>query len=230
MTNAPTDPLTAIAEKAMALVQDGMLLGLGTGRAAEAFIRALGERVQNGLQVRCVCTSIRSQTLAESLQIPLGTLDEIPAVDIAFDGADEVTPRLDLTKGLGGALLRERVVASVAKHFVILVTPEKLVPALASRTHIPIEVVPFAKTPVANALKALGAEPQLRIKDGGPYLTDNGNIILDASFAPCEAPRQLDDAIRAIAGVVDTGFFLAMAHTVLVGRENGVEELQAPSP
>jgi ribose 5-phosphate isomerase A len=214
-----------VAEEAMTEIRDGMRLGLGTGRAAEAFIRRLGERVAEGLSVRCVTTSIRSEKLASELKIPLESLSSLPELDVALDGADEVTPTLDLTKGLGGALLRERVVAHVAARFVVLVTPEKLVDLLGARTHIPIEVVPFAEAVVARELAALGGGVQVRRAGDDAYLTDNGNLILDTQFGPIADPRQLDAAVRAIPGVVDTGLFLGMAHRVLVGHDDRVESL-----
>lgn len=224
MVSSPTpEAMDRIAGEAMKQVETGARLGLGTGRAAEAFIRRLGAAVKDGLVVRCVTTSIRSETLARELGIPLATLDELPELDVAFDGADEVTPQLDLTKGLGGALLRERVVAHAAQRFVVLVTPEKCVEKLASRTHIPIEVVPFAKAVVARAFTALGGEATVRMRDGDFYLTDNGNLILDTKLAPLDDPQRVDRAIRAVPGVVDTGLFLGMADEVLIGTETGVE-------
>ncbi len=206
-------------------VSAGMRLGLGTGRAAEAFIRRLGRAVAQGLEVRCVTTSLRSQKLAEELAIPLATLDDLPELDAAFDGADEVTPSLDLTKGLGGALLRERVVAHVARRFTILATPEKRVDKLASRTHIPIEVVPFAEVVVVRAFKALGGDPCVRMAGEARYLTDNGNLIIDTKLAPLPDPRAMDAQLRAVPGVVDTGLFLGMADEVLIGTQSGVERL-----
>lgn len=204
-----------------------MLLGLGTGRAAEAFIRALGARIAGErLQVRGVATSLRSATLARELGVALTTLDVVDHLDLAVDGADEVTPELSLTKGLGGALLRERVVASAARRFIVLVTPEKLVPKLGTRSPIPIEVVPFARVPATRALEKLGAKAVQRTKpDGSPYMTDNGNPIVDARFAPIDDPAQVDAAIRRIPGVIDTGMFLGMAERVLVGEPSGVREM-----
>lgn len=220
------EAMDRVAVAAMEQVEDGMRLGLGTGRAAEAFIVRLGEKVGQGLKVRCVTTSIRSEKLAGGLNIELHTLDELPELDVAFDGADEVTPDLDLTKGLGGALVRERVVAHAAKRFVVLVTPDKRVTHLAERTPIPIEVLPFAKAVVVRAFQELGGKPTLRLAEGGePFLSDNGNVILDTGFAPIGEPRQLEAALRAVPGVVDTGLFLGMADLVLVGGETEVRHL-----
>jgi ribose 5-phosphate isomerase A len=221
------EDLARVAVAALKHVADGMLLGLGTGRAAEAFIHALGERVRGGLHIKGVPTSNRSDELARKVGIEVLTLAEVVHLDIAFDGADEVTPTLALTKGLGGALLRERVVAFEAERMVVLVTPEKLVPALGSRTPIPIEVVPFAEPSVTRHLRALGGAPTVRKRaDGFPFVTDNANWILDTAFGPIAEPARLDAGIRRIPGVVDHGLFLDMADLVLVGEEGHVREMR----
>lgn len=202
-----------------------MRLGLGTGRAAEAFIRALGDRVRGGLDVRGVATSERSEKLARDVGVPTEGLDAFDALDVAFDGADEVTPERFLTKGLGGAQLRERVVASIAARFVILVTEEKRVDRLGTRCPVPVEVVPFAVPTVRRRLEALGARPVLRVtSDGHPYRTDNANAILDAHVKPLDDPRAFDTAARGVPGVVDVGLFLGVATLVLVGGDEGVTE------
>lgn len=223
-----TDPLDSVAKSALKHVATGMTLGLGTGRAAEAFIHRLGEASRAGLKVRGVPTSTRSDALARRLNIEVVSLEEMSGpIDIAFDGADEVTPDLCLTKGLGGALLRERVVAHEALRFIILVTPEKLVERLGTRAPIPVEVVPFAQATVRRHLVELGAAPSVRAKaDGFQYLTDNQNLIIDAAFPPIAGPRALDASIRAIPGVVGTGLFLDMASLVIVGDPGGVRELK----
>lgn len=219
--------LQALADKALARVASGMVLGLGTGRAAEAFIERLAARARAGLRVRGVPTSQRSDELARRLNIEVVSLEEIDRIDIAFDGADEVTPDLALTKGLGGALLRERVVAAEAATFVVLVTAEKLVDKLGTRAPIPIEIVPFAAPTVVRRLTKLGGKPVLRKKTQGlgPYQTDNHNWIADTAFGPLDNPAEIDAAVRRIPGVVDTGLFLGMASAVLVGEEGGVREL-----
>lgn len=229
MTNAAPSPdiLNIIAERALTRVASGMVLGLGTGRAAEAFITRLAERARAGLRVRGVPTSQRSDELARRLNIEIASLDDIDRIDIAFDGADEVAPDLSLTKGLGGALLRERVVASEAEQFVVLVTSEKLVAKLGTRAPIPIEVVPFAAPVVARRLKKLGGKPEKRTKPGGfPFQTDNQNWIFDTSFGPLDQPSAIDAAIRRIPGVVDTGLFLGMATAVIIGEPDNVRELR----
>ncbi|MDI1481282.1 ribose-5-phosphate isomerase RpiA [Polyangium sp. y55x31] len=228
MSQGP-DPaaLDRVAQAALTHVADGMTLGLGTGRAAEAFIERLGERVRRGLRVRGVPTSKRSEELAKRLQIECVGLDEIHGIDVAFDGADEVTPELALTKGLGGALLRERVVAFEAERLVILVTPEKLVNKLGSRTAIPIEVVPFAVATASRHLKDLGGEPIVRKKaDGFPFVTDNMNWILDTRFEPLDDPERTHAEVRRIPGVVDTGLFVDLADVVLVGGADAVIEMR----
>ena len=224
-----SDPelLGRVARAALSHVADGMILGLGTGRAAEALIHALGDRVRKGLRVSGVPTSNRSSELAKRLQIELVSLEDVERIDVAFDGADEVTPGLALTKGLGGALLRERVVASEASRFIVLVTPEKIVDKLGSRAPIPIEVVPFAGPSVMRRLKKLGGTPVVRAKDDGfPYFTDNGNWIIDTRFAPIDDPASIDAAVRAIPGVVDLGIFLDMADLALVADPEGVREMR----
>lgn len=229
MSTQGPDPiaLARVADAALRHVADGMILGLGTGRAAEAFIEKLGERVREGLRVVGVATSNRSEALAQRMQIEVVPLDRITRVDVAFDGADEVTPDLGLTKGLGGALLRERVVAHEASTFIVLVTPEKLVPKLGSRTPIPIEVVPFALTTVGRHLERLGGRPTLRKRpDGSPTITDNQNQLLDTDFGPIDDPEALGAKVRAIPGVVDHGLFLGMADLVLVGESDAVRELR----
>lgn len=230
MTIAP-DPrdLDLVARHALRMVADGMTLGLGTGRAAEAFIHALGARARAGLRVRVVVTSTRSDELARRLNLDVASLADIDRLDVAFDGADEVTPELALTKGLGGALLRERVVAFEAERFVVLVTPEKLVDRLATRTPIPVEVVPFANLLALRLLAELGARPVLRRRpEGGPFVTDNQNWIIDAAFDPLDDPAAVDAQVRKIPGVVDTGIFLDMASLVLVGDGGAVRELRPP--
>lgn len=233
-TSSGPDPrdLARVAEEAFALVESGMRLGLGTGRAAEAFIRRIGQAVRGeGLDVVGVSTSERSEALARELGIPMSTLTETASLDIAFDGADEVTGDLGLTKGLGGALLRERVVAHEASRFVVLVTPEKLVDKLGTRAPIPVEIVPFSLAPATRNLSKLGARPALRkTADGDDYLTDNQNLILDVAVDPLDDPGAFDAKVRAIPGVVDTGLFLNMASVVLVGEPGEVRRLQRGAP
>jgi ribose 5-phosphate isomerase A len=204
----------ALGAAALAEVQPGHVIGLGTGQAATAFIHALGTAVASGLTVTGVPTSEVSATLARRLGIPL--IDEPVALDVAVDGADEVDPRLDVIKGYGGALVREKVVAAAARRFIVLVGAEKLVPKLGSRGRLPVEVVPFAAPFCRRRLADLGHSPTVRTKDGRPFVSDNGNLILDCAVGPIPDPVALDAAVRAIPGVVGTGLFVGMAHAVMV--------------
>jgi ribose 5-phosphate isomerase A len=222
------DPgVQAVAAAALAMVHDGARLGLGTGRAATAFIHRLGARVREGLRVSGVPTSDASGRLAGELGIPLMALDESTVLDVTIDGADEVSPELDLVKGWGGALVRERIVASASTRQVILVGREKLVRTLGERGRIPVEVIPLARGPVTRALKALGLRPTVRLAadDATPFVTDNGNLTLDCALetplADGRAARALVVALRAIAGIVDCGLFLGTAERVLVGDADG---------
>jgi ribose 5-phosphate isomerase A len=223
-----------IAERALAWVRDGDVIGLGSGRAAHAFVEALGERVRAGLRVRGVPTSEATAQLARRVGVPLTTLDEAEALAVAVDGADEFDPARNLIKGYGAALVREKIVAACARRFVILVGPEKRVEKLGARGKLPVEVIPFGVAPAARRLRALGLAPAVRTRPEGaaaqPLVSDNGNWILDCGLAPMDDPSALERAIRAIPGVVDTGLFLGMAHTVLVQDGERVEEIGEGPP
>jgi ribose 5-phosphate isomerase A len=218
--------LWPVSIEAAEMVAPGMVVGLGTGRAAAMFVRALACRVEKGLDVKGVPTSRRTEELAKELGVPLVGLDEAGAIDIDVDGADEVDPGLDLIKGHGGALLRERVVASVSKKFVILVGEEKIVERLGSRMSVPVEVVPFAAPVSKRDLEELGADTTLRLDGAGrPFVSDNGNHILDAKFERIEDAAGLERRIDALPGVVDSGLFIGMANLVLVQSESGFRRL-----
>jgi ribose 5-phosphate isomerase A len=212
------------AERALDFIRDGQAVGLGTGHAASAFIRALAERVQGGLKVRGVPTSRASADLAGGLGIPLTTLDEVEALDLTIDGADEVDPKLDLIKGRGGAFVREKVVAAASRFYVIVVGAEKVVPKLGAHGVLPVEVVPFALPFCRRRLAEFGCRPEPRRDptSGALIVTDNGNHILDCQIHPVDGPEDdLERALRDVPGVVGTGLFLGMAHVVLV--QNGDE-------
>jgi ribose 5-phosphate isomerase A len=227
---APTTP-TGAAQAALEWVQDGMKLGLGTGRAASAFVEALGARVADGLRVTGVPTSDATADLARRLGIPLARLEDVGSLDITFDGADEVDDRLDLIKGYGAAMVREKVVAASSNQLVILIGPEKLVSQIGERGRLPIEVLPFGEALVRSELAKLGLEADLRVDDRSKtVVTDNGNWILDAKLDPPLDARALESAIVALPGVLGTGFFLGMADAVLVGSGADVEVRRAPSP
>jgi ribose 5-phosphate isomerase A len=226
---SPSQDASDAASAALEWVEPGMKLGLGTGRAASAFVEALGARVAAGLRVTGVPTSEATAQLARSLDIPLARLDEVGELDITFDGADEVAPNLDCIKGYGAAMVREKIVAASSATLVILVGPEKLVENLGARGRLPIEVLPFGEALVLRELAALGLDATRRCDERGAVLvTDNGNRILDAKLsAPLDA-RALESAITAIPGVLGTGFFLGMADAVVIGAENGVEVRRRP--
>lgn len=220
---SPPSP-TGAAEAALEWVSDGMTLGLGTGRAAAAFVHALGKRVANGLRVTGVPTSIATAELAVRLEIPLARLEDVKTLDITFDGADEVDDQLDLIKGYGGAMLREKIVAASSTQLVILVGPEKLVHQLGQRGRLPIEVLPFGAAVVHRELELLGLEADRRMDETSEIVvTDNGNWILDVRLQPPLDASDLESAITAIPGVVGTGFFLGRADAVIIGRQYEVE-------
>lgn len=216
----------AVAAQALELIADGARVGLGSGRAASVFIAKLGTRAREGLRVSGVPTSQVSATLAREAGIPLIELGE-GRLDITVDGADEVAPNLDLVKGWGGALVRERIVAAASAGQVIVVGEDKLVHALGERGRVPVEVIPLARWLAMQEIKALGLVPTLRMDGSGrrPFLSENGNLIVDC--APREpmrdgrAARELERGMRAIVGVVDTGLFLGTADRVLVGHPDG---------
>jgi ribose 5-phosphate isomerase A len=214
----------ASAQRALEFVEDGQTLGLGTGRAAAAFVRALGARVQQGLRVRGVPTSEATAELARELGIPLLSLEEAGSLDVTFDGADEVDPGLEVIKGYGGALVREKIVAASSRKLVILVGAEKLVSRLGERGKLPVEVVPFGLALCRRRLADLGCEGVVRLdEDGSAYRTDNDNPILDCKVAPIDDPALLDQQILGIPGVVGTGLFVGMADAIVVQDGDDVE-------
>jgi len=211
----------AMARRAAELVQDGSAVGLGTGHAASAFLVALADRVRRGLQVRCVATSRATEAAARELGLPLVSLEEVGELDLDVDGADEIDPALDLVKGYGGALVRERIVAAASRRLVILAGTEKLVPTLGARGVLPVEVVPFGWAFCARRLGELGHPSRRRMEGGAPLVTDNGNHILDCAVEPLADPAALERRIRAIAGVVGTGLFLGMADAAFIEDARG---------
>ncbi len=216
-----------VGKRAAELVEDGMRVGLGTGTTSVMFIKALGERVKAGLKIRCVASSDASTKLGQSLGMEVVTLAELPELDMYIDGADEVGPELALIKGGGGALLREKIVASAADKFVVVVDSTKVVPVLG-RFPLPVEVVKMALPLVERKLAELGLRPKLRHHpDGSVYLTDENNFILDCACEEIPEPEETAAEIRGIVGVVEHGLFLGMASMVLVAGEDGVTELLA---
>lgn len=225
-----------VGRRAAELVEDGMVVGLGTGTTATLFIHELAARK---LKIRCVASSNASHDLATSLGIRMETLKELPELDLYIDGADEVCVSaegglatgivvgLDLIKGGGGALLREKIVASAAREFIVVADSTKLVPVLG-KFPLPVEVIKMALPLVEPKLVALGFTPKLRMaKDGGVYLTDEGNYILDCWSTGIAEPESTAAEIRSIVGVVEHGLFLGMASMALVGGEDGLREFRA---
>ncbi|HTV49051.1 MAG TPA: ribose-5-phosphate isomerase RpiA [Phycisphaerae bacterium] len=233
-TSATPEQLENIGAIAASLVQDDQAVGLGSGKAAQAFVRMLGKRIaQTKMSIVGVPTSEVTAQVARQAGVPLTTLEDVSELDIAVDGADEVDPHLNLLKGGGGDLLREKVVASIARRLVIVVGQEKLVPRLGTRFPVFIEVVQFAMPAVIRTLSTLGASATPRRRpDGALFLTDNGNPLLHAKFDPGQPPlsnpAELEKTLHSITGVIDTGLFIGMAHEALVARFDGsVERLKS---
>ncbi len=215
------------AEAAVAEVQDGMLLGLGTGSTASIAVELLGAKVKQGLRIIGVPTSERTASQARELGIPLSDLATHPELDLTIDGADEVhTGTLDLIKGLGGALLREKIVAAASRRMVVVVDEGKLVTALGRSARLPVEVVEFGWQATQRHLKRAGADARLRIgAQGGPFRTDGGNLILDC-LLPLDDPAAINARLCAIPGVVETGLFVGMAAKVIAGTAAGPKILE----
>ncbi len=224
----------AAGEEAAAGVESGMVLGLGTGSTVAFFLEALGRRLEEGSirNVVGVPTSVRTQEHASRLGIPLTSLHQAGVLDHTVDGADEVDPSLDLIKGLGGALLREKMVAQATRHFTIIVDEGKVVERLGTRSPLPVEVVPFGWEAHIPFLEEFGCRASLRRgEDGAPFATDNGNFILDCRFSSgMENPWRVETALRGRAGVVESGLFLGMTAEVLVGGCGGGVSRKLPGP
>jgi ribose 5-phosphate isomerase A len=222
----------AAAQDAMRYVEDGMVLGLGTGSTAAFVVEALGARVAQGLKIVGIPTSERTATQARSLGIPLASFAEHQRIDLTIDGADEVEcGTLNLIKGLGGAQLREKIVAAASRRLVIVVDQEKLVERLGDHTPVPVEVVQFGWQSTAAALKKLGADPVLRhAAEDHPFITDGGNYILDCRFAGIAEPQLIERRIEMIVGVVESGLFVGRSSAVIVATTDGVKVLTRGSP
>ena len=219
------------AERAVESVRSGMVVGLGTGSTAVYAVRRIGALLAAGQLARGVGIPPAEVTAreAEHCGVPLGGLDDYPVVDITIDGADEIDPALNLIKGLGGALLREKIVAVASRRLIIVADESKRVARLATRAPVPVEVVPFARRPVADYLASLGARVEQRQRDGRPFITDEGNVILDCHFAGLGEPQEMARLIRARPGVVEHGLFLGMAAEAIVAGAGGVVVL-SPLP
>jgi ribose 5-phosphate isomerase A len=204
-------------------IRDGMIVGLGSGSTASLFIRELG---RSGLRVLGIPTSEESRQIAEETGVRLTTFNDYPAIDVTVDGADEVAPALDLIKGMGGAFVREKIVAHASKRVVIVVDESKLVEKLGSRTAIPVEVIPLALPGVLLRLKELGGEAHIREKDARPFVSDNGNAVLHWRHGAIDDPGALEKWLKSLTGVVDSGVFAGVAECVIVAGSSGVRRLK----
>ena len=213
------------AQRSLEFIEEGMVVGMGSGTTATHFIKLLGERVKQGLKIRGISSSKASEQLAVSLSIPVIDFHTCTEIDVTIDGADEVTPQLELIKGGGGALLREKIVASASKRFVVVADSSKLVNRLG-KFPLPVEVIPMASPLVARKLEGLGIHPTVRrLATGSEFITDEGNLILDCECGEIDDPGKLAASIRQIIGVVEHGLFLKMADLALIASDLKVVEL-----
>ncbi|MCG7407299.1 ribose-5-phosphate isomerase RpiA [Paenibacillus sp. ACRRX] len=216
------------AERAVASVADGMIVGLGTGSTAYWAIEAIGRRVQAGLRIQAVATSRASEEQASGLGIPLLPWSSIDRIDLTIDGADEVDGDLQLVKGGGGALLREKIVAFASERLIIIVDDTKVVTQLG-QFPLPVEVVPFAWEMTNRHIQALGCRSSLRMRDNSVYVSDNGNYILDCQFEWIQHAAELHKQLNLIPGVVENGLFISLASTLIIGYEDGHCEVRQAS-
>ena len=222
------NPKKRAAERALELVRDRQIIGLGTGSTAKFAIEGLGRLVREGLSVKGVPTSIATERLARELDIPLVSLNDAGVIDITIDGADEVDPNFNMIKGGGGALTREKLVALASVKRVILVDETKLVSKLGESRQLPIEVLPFAMSMAARFLTDLGCVAVPRTSGGVSFVTDNGNHILDCAFGPIEDPAGLEKRIKLLPGIVECGLFIGIADHLVIGFDDRVEVRDRP--
>jgi ribose 5-phosphate isomerase A len=216
----------AAANEAAAQLKDGMIVGLGSGSTSRMAVSAIGKRVKEGLKIIGIPTSELTAEQATGLGIPLSTLGEYPKVDVTIDGADEVElGTLDLIKGGGGNLLREKIVAAASARFVVIVDETKLSSQLGTRFKVPVEVAQFGWQATSGRIAALGGNPGMRMADGKPYITDGGNYILDCAFGPIASASALQRELDAVVGVMEHGLFIGMTSEVLIGSHEGVKKL-----
>jgi ribose 5-phosphate isomerase A len=226
------DPKQRAGEAALQYVRDGMVVGLGTGSTAKFFIEALAGalREKKLRDIRGVPTSVASENLASQSGLPTVSFGQVESVDLTIDGADEITPDLSLIKGLGGALLREKLVAQNSGRLIIIADSSKLVPRLFSHSPLPVEVTQFGYEASERFLRRLGATPILRkTSDGKAFITDNGNFIFDCKFSPIQDPKHIDEQLCGRAGIVESGLFLGLADTAIVADPTGVKIITASS-
>jgi ribose 5-phosphate isomerase A len=222
------DPKQLAGERATEYVKDGMVVGLGTGSTVYFTIKRLGMMVLDGLDIIGIPTSISSENIAKESGIKLSTLEEHPKIDVTIDGADEVDPNFDLIKGMGGALFREKIVASASDMEVIVIDPSKMVDILGTKSPLPVEVSTFGWKQCLEKLKELGCVPKLRVKDENVVISDNQNYIIDCSFDRIENPVSLESRINNIPGVIENGLFLGITDIVIMGSEDGAKLFSKP--
>lgn len=221
MENAAINGKKIAADKAISYIKPGMTLGLGTGSTAYWAIQGIGDMVAEGLEVRAIATSIQSEALARERNIPIVSFADIDHFDITIDGADEVDDELNLIKGGGGALLREKIVASATRFYIIIVDGSKLVGTLG-KFPLPVEIAPFGWELTFKRLEALGAVPHMRMAGDKPFLTDNSHYILDCQFGKITNPALINERVNGITGVMDNGLFINMADVVISGSADGL--------
>ncbi|MFB6364177.1 ribose-5-phosphate isomerase RpiA [Paenibacillus elgii] len=223
------DAKKAAGEKAAEYISDGMRIGLGTGSTVYWTILRIGELVKEGLRIEAVPTSVQTEKLAREAGIPLLSLARLSSpLDVTVDGADEVSPKDELLKGGGGALLREKMIASFSSRFIVVVDHSKCVPALG-RFPLPVEVVPFGWEMTSRQLEQMGCEPVLRLRNGAPYVTDNGNYVIDCRFGSIPNPGELSVELNKLPGVVENGLFVNMADLIVVGNPDGTVRTKSRS-
>jgi ribose 5-phosphate isomerase A len=226
----PATEKRAAAFAALDYVEDGMRLGLGTGSTASLFVEAVAGKVAKGMKLTCVPTSEKTRKQAEGLGLALSTLDETPVLDLAVDGADEIDGKLNLIKGGGGALLREKIVATSSKRMIVIADSSKRVEVLG-KFPLPVEIVPFGYKATARKIEqacrwaGCKGPMSLRVRDGKPFVTDNGNIIFDCALGRIDNPEKLSAALSSIPGVVEHGLFVGIASLALIGSESGVSKI-----
>ena len=223
------DRLARLATYVASQLTDGMTVGLGSGSTAEAVVRAVGARVAAGLAVTGVPTSTNTERLARSLGIPVVPLDDVDAIDLGIDGADEIDPSLDLVKGAGGAHLYEKLVALACRDYLVVAASEKLVAQLGTRMPLPVEIIPLGARQTMRRLEAAGCRPTVRLRDGAPFQTDGGSWIVDCETGPIADPIALADRVKAVTGVVDHGLFTGIARRAAVVHPDGrIETMTRP--
>lgn len=221
------DQKRAAAARAVAEVEDGMVLGLGSGSTAAFAVKALAARIADGLRVVAIPSSRTTADLARQLRVPLTSFAEHRRINVTIDGADQVERgTLNLVKGLGGALLREKILASASDRMIVVVDETKLVDRLGRSTPLPVETVSFGWQTILDGLSALGCEPRLHLAGDKPFTTDSGNYIIDCAIAEIPDPAAMEARLSAIIGVVESGLFIGLASEIVIGRPTGVEVIE----